>query len=258
MILYTYTMRRFVLLAVLLCFSLFLPQQLHAVSPTVPPQVPTPRVACGIAEAQDPELRKCCGLSQSIVNNIQGSTGGVDEIIPDPIRGMWNGVFSLVGSNPDIENIDVFVPKCNSGFPSEDGDSCVCLPTTVGISPQPRVAELCEQYIRGDENSLALGYCIECSASGGYYSGIGCVPLNLSTFIGTFLLRIGIGIAGIIALGCIIYSSILIQVSRGNAENIQKAREQIVSCVIGLLLIILSVFIIQVIGVDILRLPGIE
>ena len=55
---------------------------------------------------------------------------------------------------------------------------------------------------------------------------------------------------------CIIYSAYLIQFSRGNPERIKKAREYLTSCIMGLLLIIFSIFILRLIGVDILRIPG--
>ncbi|MFW5703630.1 MAG: pilin [Patescibacteria group bacterium] len=91
---------------------------------------------------------------------------------------------------------------------------------------------------------------------GGIWTGIGCMKTSLSGFIEETVFGIGIGIAGIVALGCIIYSAILYQTSAGNNEKLESAQEMMKSCIIGLILIIFSTFILRVIGVDILRLPG--
>jgi putative Mn2+ efflux pump MntP len=64
------------------------------------------------------------------------------------------------------------------------------------------------------------------------------------------------GLAGIIAIGCITFAAIQFQLSQGDTEKIKKARELMTSCIMGLILIIFSVFILRVIGVDILQLPG--
>lgn len=92
--------------------------------------------------------------------------------------------------------------------------------------------------------------------SGGVWTGIGCVQTSLSGFIQETVFGLGIGLAGITALGCIIYSAILYQTSAGNSEKLQSAQELLRSCIFGLLLIIFSVFILRVIGVDLLRIPG--
>jgi hypothetical protein len=44
--------------------------------------------------------------------------------------------------------------------------------------------------------------------------------------------------------------------SGGNAETLKKGREQFVSAVIGLLFVIFAVLLMQIVGVDILGLPG--
>jgi hypothetical protein len=80
----------------------------------------------------------------------------------------------------------------------------------------------------------------------------------LAGFISVTLLGWGVGLAGLIALACIIYSTFVLQTSGGNPERIKKAREYLTSCIVGLLLIIFSVFILNVIGVNILQIPGFQ
>ena len=44
--------------------------------------------------------------------------------------------------------------------------------------------------------------------------------------------------------------------SQGNPEAVKAATEQLTSAIIGLLFIILSFVILEIIGVDILKIPG--
>ncbi|MBI2031608.1 MAG: hypothetical protein HYT08_03235 [Candidatus Levybacteria bacterium] len=65
-----------------------------------------------------------------------------------------------------------------------------------------------------------------------------------------------LGLAGGLALLLIIYSGFQLIESRGNPEKLETAREQFISAIIGLLFIIFALVVIQIIGVDILNLPG--
>lgn len=65
-----------------------------------------------------------------------------------------------------------------------------------------------------------------------------------------------LSISGSIALVLIIISGYQLMVSRANPEKIQAAKERLTSAIIGLLFIILSLVILQVIGVDLLKIPG--
>lgn len=68
------------------------------------------------------------------------------------------------------------------------------------------------------------------------------------------LIRIGIGIGSGIALLLIIYGSFKIATSQGTPEAISEGREIITSAVIGLVFMVLSVSLMQILGVDILGL----
>jgi hypothetical protein len=86
-------------------------------------------------------------------------------------------------------------------------------------------------------------------------TAIGCIPTDPGLLVGGALKYI-MGFAGGAALLMMIFGSFQMMTSGGNAENIKKGREQFVSAVIGLLFIIFSVLLLQIIGVDILGLPG--
>lgn len=103
----------------------------------------------------------------------------------------------------------------------------------------------------------AFAGCLTCANRGGYYSAIGCLPINdLGSFVTTLAFQIGLGLAGAFCILCMIYSAIIMQTSGGNSEAIGNAQKTLMSCLSGLVLIIFSVFIIRFIGVDILRIPG--
>ncbi|MFC1647286.1 hypothetical protein ACFL1A_03300 [Patescibacteria group bacterium] len=89
-------------------------------------------------------------------------------------------------------------------------------------------------------------------------SAIGCIPTDISGQGGmiSLLMTFGIGIAGGIALLLILMGGFQIMTSAGNPEQLNAGRELVGSAVTGLLLIVFSVFILRLIGVDILGIPG--
>lgn len=86
-------------------------------------------------------------------------------------------------------------------------------------------------------------------------TAIGSIPIDPIGFAAK-LFSMMLSLAGIAALFLIIYSGYRLMLSRGNKEGIQAAREMLTAAVIGLLFIVFSLVILNVIGVDILRLPG--
>jgi hypothetical protein len=64
-----------------------------------------------------------------------------------------------------------------------------------------------------------------------------------------------LSVSGGIALLLIIISGYGMIASRGNPEKIQAARERLTAAIIGLVFIIFSIVILQIIGVDILHIP---
>ena len=96
---------------------------------------------------------------------------------------------------------------------------------------------------------------LECG-DGGINTAIGCIPINdQNSFLG-FILKWAIGVGGGIAFLLIAYAGIMISTSSGNPERLQAGRELLTSAVAGLIMLIFSVFILRIIGVDILGIPG--
>ncbi|MGB6838995.1 MAG: pilin [Microgenomates group bacterium] len=92
--------------------------------------------------------------------------------------------------------------------------------------------------------------------SGQIDTAIGCIPINdTNAFIG-FILKWAIGIGGGIAFLLILFAGFQIMTSSGNPEKLKAGQELMTSAIAGLILLIFSVFILKIIGVDILQLPG--
>jgi len=144
------------------------------------------------------------------------------------------------------------INPCFEGIPSThlyNDPSCVCLPQ------KNQTEKLCQSYLAHNQKEYDL--CVQCAKNKlGIWTAIGCVDGDLNKFISNFILNIAIGIAGGIALLCILYAALQIQSSQGNTEKIKKAQELLVSCITGLIMIIFSIFILKLIGVNILRIPG--
>lgn len=89
----------------------------------------------------------------------------------------------------------------------------------------------------------------------GAWTALGCIPTDPSLFIGK-LLTFGVALAGGIAFLLILLGGFQILTSAGNPEQLQAGQELVSSAVSGLLLIIFSVFLLKLIGVDILGIPS--
>ena len=66
------------------------------------------------------------------------------------------------------------------------------------------------------------------------------------------------GVAGGIAFLLMAYGFILIATSAGDEKKIQGAKETITSAVTGLIICIFAIFILRLIAVNILKIPGIS
>lgn len=210
--------------------------------------LPLPGLTCG--DGNTTSANKCCTFTTTKpTSNICG--GGVFGWICDLVIGRVDGITS-----PILEaQRQTSVVPCMNGSPSTPGDqnnpACICLlaPTPVPLSA---LAPLCNKIT----NSSERGRCVSCSNDlGGVWTSIGCYNGNISAFVG-HLLEMGISLAGGISLLCIMFSAFQMQTSSGNPEKIKKAQELLTNCITGLMVIIFSVLILKIIGVDILRIPG--
>ena len=86
-------------------------------------------------------------------------------------------------------------------------------------------------------------------------TALGCIPTAPTNFAGWILAR-AIGLGGGIAFLLMIFGAIKILTSAGNPEGIKAGGETISSALMGLIFLIFSLFLLKLIGVDILKIPG--
>lgn len=86
-------------------------------------------------------------------------------------------------------------------------------------------------------------------------SAFGRVNTDAGAFI-TSIFAVLLSVSGGVALLLIIKSGYQLMISAGNPEKINAGREQLIAAIVGLLFIIFSFVILEVIGIEILRLPG--
>jgi len=79
------------------------------------------------------------------------------------------------------------------------------------------------------------------------------LPLQINKIV-----NYSMGIGGIIAFLLIVFGGFQIILSAGNPDRVKAGKEMITSAIAGLLLIIFAVFILRLIGYDILRIPEFE
>lgn len=97
--------------------------------------------------------------------------------------------------------------------------------------------------------------CIGADYTQGVYTAIGCIKNDPNVFIPS-LARLIIGIAGGIALLLMLVGAFLVTTAGGDPKKVESGKSTFTSAIIGLLVVIFSAVLLQFIGVQILRLPG--
>ncbi len=164
----------------------------------------------------------------------------------------------------------------SSGNQPPSGDACyviinsqctnICSGSNQGIFTSE---ETCNTYLKENihvppPESTAFLYptikvpenVIPCTEDHKCKTAIGEVDASSATSIISSLFRWIIGIAAFSLIVLLIYAGYKILTSRGDQEKIAGARETITSAIIGFIFILLSFAILEIIGVDILQLPG--
>lgn len=113
--------------------------------------------------------------------------------------------------------------------------------------------------LQGDDFPVLPPPCAEFDASGkkclAVDTAIGIISTEPQAFVRS-IFNLVLGLAGGIALILIIISGYKFMASSGNPEATKAATEQLTSAIIGLLFIIFAFVILEMIGVDILKIPG--
>jgi len=85
-------------------------------------------------------------------------------------------------------------------------------------------------------------------------TAIGCIPLGDVNSMARFFIGWALGVAGGIALLMIGLASFRIATSQGNPQRLQGGQELLMSAIGGLLMVVLSIYLLRFIGVDLLGL----
>ncbi|OGV90627.1 hypothetical protein A2783_05700 [Microgenomates group bacterium RIFCSPHIGHO2_01_FULL_45_11] len=109
---------------------------------------------------------------------------------------------------------------------------------------------LCEQIT----DTTSKKKCEDCLPDG-IWTGLGCLKFNPQKFVENFL-TLAVAVAGGIAFLMMLYGAATITSSAGNPESVKKGKEILGGAVAGLLFIIFSVILLNLIGVQILQIPG--
>lgn len=131
------------------------------------------------------------------------------------------------------------------------------VPTSCGLGSQCDASGICKPAAQSSPLAPYNPTCGGNEKNKGGFEGVktalGCLPTDPQVFVDTALpwaVGIGAGIAFILG----ILGAAIIVLSAGNPEKMQAGKEMITSAIAGLLLIIFAIFILSVVGVDLLGL----
>jgi hypothetical protein len=97
--------------------------------------------------------------------------------------------------------------------------------------------------------------CLICEKDKKIWTGIGCLPTDVGGLVKS-LFTTFTGILGALIFACVFSNGLKIMSSRGNPEAMKKGQEALTSCIVGFVVLALSVLFLKIVGVDILQLHG--
>jgi len=88
-------------------------------------------------------------------------------------------------------------------------------------------------------------------------TAIGCIPVSIGGFISWIIPNL-MGVVGGISFLIMVYGFIMIATSEGDPKKAQAAKETITAAITGLILSIFAIFLVRLIMLYVLRLPGVR
>jgi hypothetical protein len=161
-------------------------------------------------------------------------------------------------------------PQCkvresdNSCGISADPNSCgeIEVPFVCAYASFDCEAGSCDYTLPDSTRTDQAIYCdtngnpVTAATTGKLYTAVGCIPINdINTFM-TVVIPLLLSVGGGVAFLLIIYASFMIKSSAGDPRKLQAGRELLTAAIAGLLLIIFAVFMLRIIGQEILQIPG--
>ncbi len=108
----------------------------------------------------------------------------------------------------------------------------------------------------GTSITPALAAGVHCAGGDTIDTAIGCVRIGNVNDTTAFFLQWAIGMSGGVGVILVLYAGILYIVSQGDPKKIQQAKSLFTSSITGVLMIVFSVFLLRVVGVDVLNIAG--
>jgi len=101
-------------------------------------------------------------------------------------------------------------------------------------------------------------FCVPGDQTSGIDTALGCIKVGSGNDLITSVLRLATGVGGGLALALILYGVFIVTTSAGSPDKLKAGSEIITSAVIGLIFILLSIFLVNLIGINILGIPGLS
>lgn len=192
-------------------------------------QIDAASLACGVG-----------GVAGLLAGGIAGGAvaGAVSGfVLPIVVRG---------GSLGAVQQCIAWANRYNTTFETrvvDPGGNTVCAQNqTITLNAQDQVIDPGTGIIL----DLRGGVLAECGSRGkGINSAIGCIPIEDINLTTEFFLRWALGVGGGIALFLISISAVKIMTTRGDPKRVQDARDTLTAAVAGLVLILLSVYLVR-------------
>ncbi|MEK7616569.1 MAG: pilin [Patescibacteria group bacterium] len=131
-----------------------------------------------------------------------------------------------------------------------------------GIQPTTTIKKVCKSksdpgFDPNKHVDCALAGGISCGDANnpGFQTAIGCIHTNPVELVKDFL-KFGLGIGGGLAFLMMLLGVFQMLTSAGNPETLAAGKDRLTNAVIGLLFVIFSVLLLQIIGFGILDIPG--
>jgi hypothetical protein len=140
--------------------------------------------------------------------------------------------------------------ECSQSLPTPGRINRYCCDTVADCDTQ-------KEEVQEEISDKLKSEGLTCDSDTGIMTAIGCIHIlgegSTERFLGE-LLKWAVGIGGGIAFLLIVYASFMIMTSAGNPERLKAGQELLTSAISGLILLVLSVFVLKFIGIDILGL----
>lgn len=208
--------------------------------------------ACGLPTVEGHD--KCCCVdpsseeSMGLFNDLELQNAGLLK------RLVTNNLKKIISPDMFSEEVKQAL-ACQEGETTDKTNACSPSCRCILTDKEPGSSKLCFEYL---SNSKEFNSCTRCfQEEKGFWTAIGCIYMeDWKSFIGKNIFGRILGLTGIIAFGCILFSSLQLILSQGNPEKLKNAQQMLTSCIVGLLVIIFASFLLKLIGVDILRIYG--